>query len=39
MSYIEQRDEWLRKHPKATVEEAWTNGYMTSTDNWCNRRR
>lgn len=39
MSYIDQREEWLRKHPNATLSEAWEAGYLTSTDNWCNCRR
>lgn len=39
MSYIEQREEWLRKHPKATPEEIWTAGYLTCSDNWCKGKR
>lgn len=45
MSYIEQRDAWLRRQKKATpeelkrMEEAWTAGYMTATDNWCSKKR
>ena len=39
MNYIEQRTEWLRKHPKATIEEAWTAGYLQSTDNWCRKEQ
>lgn len=39
MSYIKQCEDWLRRHPKATLEEAWMNGYLTSTDNWCSKRR
>lgn len=45
MSYIEQKNEWLKKHHKATQEqlklmsEAWEAGYMTATDNWCQKRR
>jgi hypothetical protein len=35
MSYKEQMQEWLKKHPNATVEEAWVAGYNTCTDNWC----
>lgn len=37
MSYIEQRDNWLKKHPNATLKEAWENGYLTCTDNWCKK--
>ena len=39
MNYIEQKDEWLRQHPDATVEEAWENGYLTCTRNWCVGRK
>lgn len=39
MSYIDQRNEWLAKHPNATPEEIWTAGYMQSTENWCNGYR
>ena len=37
MSYIEQRDEWLQKHPDATVADAWEAGYWQSCDNWCGK--
>ena len=39
MSYIDQRNEWLKKHPKATAEEIWEAGYWTATDNWCSKKR
>ena len=39
MSYIDQRNEWLLQHPKATAEEIWEGGYFTATDNWCKKRR
>lgn len=45
MSYIEQREEWLRKQKKATKEElkrlqeAWDAGYLTCTSNWCTGKR
>lgn len=39
MSYIDQREEWLKKHPKATLKEAWDAGYLTSTSNWCKQKR
>lgn len=39
MNYKEQKAEWLRKHPKATAEEAYEAGYKQSTDNWCRRER
>ena len=39
MSMREQREEWLKKHPKATPEEAWTAGYFTSTENWVQQKR
>lgn len=35
MSMNEQRAEWIAKHPKATIEEAWQAGYNCSTNNWC----
>jgi hypothetical protein len=35
MNYKDQMKEWLKKHPNATVEEAWEAGYNTCTDNWC----
>ena len=35
MSMNEQRAEWIAKHPKATIEEAWTAGYFQSNQNWC----
>lgn len=35
MSYKDQMKEWIRKHPKATIEDAWEAGYMTCTVNWC----
>lgn len=39
MSYHEQREEWLRKHPNATAKEAWEAGYFQSTENWVKRTR
>ena len=39
MSYIDQRNEWLKKHPKATPQEIWDAGYLTATDNWCKKKR
>jgi hypothetical protein len=39
MNYIEQRQEWLKKHPKATLEEAWDAGYFQCSNNWCNKER
>ena len=39
MNYKEQMQKWLRKHPKATAEEAWEAGYLTSTENWCKKQR
>ena len=41
MSYIDQLNEWLKKHPNATDAEkkAWLDGYDTCTDNWCTHRR
>ena len=39
MSYEKQREEWLKKHPKATPEEAWTAGYQQSLENWVTQKR
>lgn len=39
MSYKDQKHEWLKKHPKATADEAYEAGYQQSTDNWCKKRR
>lgn len=39
MTFNEQKEEWLAKHPNATTEEAFTAGYMTSTANWCKQER
>ena len=39
MSYIDQRNEWLSQHPDATVEQAWTAGYMKAVENWCKKKR
>ena len=39
MSYRQQLDDWLKKHPKATLEEAWLAGYWQSTDNWCKKEQ
>lgn len=35
MSYKEQMAEWIARHPKATIEEAWQAGYLQSNTNWC----
>lgn len=39
MTYKQQMDIWLKKHPKATLEEAWEAGYWQCTDNWCTSQR
>ncbi len=39
MSYIDQKEKWLKEHPNATPSEIWEAGYWTCTDNWCNRKR
>lgn len=31
--------EWVKKHPKATLEEAFVAGYWKSCDNWCKHER
>lgn len=39
MGYHDQRQQWIRDHPDATLEDAWNAGYLTSTDNWCSKKR
>ena len=39
MSYIEQREKYLREHPNATPEEIWNAGYWTCSENWCKGKR
>lgn len=39
MSYIDQRKEWISRHPEATAEDAWTAGYMQAVENWCKQKR
>ena len=31
--------EWLRGHPKATLEEAWEAGWLMCTQAWCHGKR
>lgn len=31
--------EWIKKHPKATLEEAFKAGYWKCCDNWCKHER
>ncbi len=39
MSFIDQKIQWLKEHPDATLDEAYTAGYFQSTDNWVNKTR
>lgn len=39
MSYIEQREEWLQQHPKATPMEIWNAGYFQAVSNWCRKEK
>lgn len=39
MAYIDQMREWIRKHPNATLEDAWKAGYSQSTENWVKKER
>lgn len=39
MGFKEQMAEWIAKHPEATIEEAWQNGYLTCTTNWCLKKK
>lgn len=31
--------EWIKKHPNATLKEAFVAGYWKSCDNWCRKDR
>ncbi len=35
----QQASEWIRSHPEATLHDIWVAGYLTSTDNWCSKKR
>ena len=37
MSYKEQKQQWLKRHPKATTDEAYEAGYAQCLDNWCQK--
>ena len=39
MNYKEQMNEWLGKHPDATLEEAFEAGWYGCTDAWCHGKR
>ena len=39
MSYKNQLADWLKKHPKATAEEAIEAGYQICTLNWCQQKK
>ena len=39
MSMQDQKAEWLKSHPNATLDEAFEAGYFTCSSNWCNKRR
>ena len=39
MSMKEQRDEWIKSHPDATIKEAFEAGYFTSTENLVKQKR
>ena len=39
MNYKEQLQEWIEKHPDATLQEAFTAGWMLCTDAWCHGKR
>lgn len=39
MTFKEQCKEWVKDHPKATLEDAWEAGYLTSNFNWCNKTK
>ena len=35
MNYKKQKEEWLKAHPEATIDDAWEAGYRQCTQNWC----
>lgn len=37
MSYKEQMREWLSRHRKATLAEAWEDGYFQALTNFCKK--
>ena len=39
MNYKKQLQEWLQGHPDATLEDAFTAGWMLCTDSWCRGKR
>jgi hypothetical protein len=39
MSYIDQKRQWLKDHPNATADEAYSAGYWQSCDNWCKKTK
>ena len=39
MGHKEQLQEWLDKHPDATMEDAFTAGWMLCTEAWCQGKR
>lgn len=39
MSFIEQKEKWLRENPDATLEQAYSAGYWQECDNWCDKTR
>lgn len=34
MSYLEQKEAWLKKHSHASASDAYTAGYMQAVENW-----
>lgn len=39
MNYQQQMANWIKKHPKATIEEAYEAGYLQCSVNWCRKER
>lgn len=39
MSSKEQMQSWLKKHPEATIEDAFMGGWLACTDAWCHGKR
>lgn len=39
MGMLQDKQEWLEKHQKATLEEAFEAGYLACTTNWCQHKR
>ena len=39
MNMNERMEEWLRSHPKATMEDAFRAGWLECSSAWCHGKR